>query len=48
MDAHEIDLSHVYRKVLYFAIHACLNMCIMAVGSIFGSLAWLCVEFVQD
>ena len=34
-------------KVLYFVVHAWLNMCIMAVGSLFGSLAWLCVEFVK-
>ena len=36
------------KKVLYFVVHACLNMCIMVVGSLFGSLAWLCVEFMQD
>ena len=35
-------------KALYFVVHACLNMCIMVVGSVFGSFAWLCVEFVQD
>ena len=35
-------------KVIYFVVHACLNMFIMAVGSLFGSLAWLCVKFVQD
>ena len=35
-------------KVLYFSVHACLNMCIMDVGSLFGSLACLRVEFVQD
>ena len=35
-------------KVLYFSLHAFLNMFIIFVGSLFGSLAWLCVEFVQD
>ena len=34
-------------KVLYFVVHACLNMCIMAVGSIFGSLAWLGVNLCK-
>ena len=37
-----------YEKVLYFVVHACLNMFIMVVGSRFGSLAWLCVKFVQE
>ena len=35
-----------YAKALYFVVHACLNMCIMVVGSLFGSLAWLHVKFV--
>ena len=35
-------------KLLYFVVHAFLNMCVMFVGSLFGSLAWLCVEFLQD
>ena len=41
--------THVrYAKVIYFVVHACLNMCLMDLGSRFGSLAWLCVKFVQD
>ena len=35
-------------KILYFVVNTWLNMFIMDVLSIFGSLAWLCVEFVQD